>query len=620
MMRERFLSGYNDFVLPFMIGMVFILSYVMVGIIRVILQLTPEDRKKLALSLLNPKTLWKDFRDIICDCLLHVKIFKRNPRLGYMHASIAFGWFMIIVIGHIEVILFTPERLHQLYYPIFFRFFVAEAGDATLRGSLLFFLMDLFLLMILSGIAMAMFKRIRSLWLGMRRTTKPSLTDLIAMYALWAIFPLRLLAEGFTAHISGGSFLTKSVNFFFGGFFSNPDHLLPIWWAYSIALGLFLIMLPFSRYMHIPTEMFLVVLRNAGVRITHPTKGYSTAQIYSCSSCGMCLDACPMTTQKKNLPFTSVYFVRFLRRRNSRKSQAIAEKCLMCGKCEAICPVGVQSCTLKVADRSKIAYQYQHQYDYLPPVPAAPATAAAPTPAAAATPGQEKVLYYQGCMTQLTPAIARAMEKVLKTAGVDYEFLDREGGICCGRPLEVSGKLEEAKELMSRNREAILSSGATTLLLTCPICYRVFREYYDLPGIRIVHHTTYLKELLEQGRIKVNPSIEKLVYHDPCELGRGCGEYQAPRYVLAQVGQPVPAKDEGELSICCGGSVGSLTLSYEDRGHITQSALESLTVNHPDKLVTACPLCLKTFSSHSGPLPVQDLVQLVAEQLEQTEQ
>lgn len=223
-------------------------------------------------------------------------------------------------------------------------------------------------------------------------------------------------------------------------------------------------------------------------------------------------------------------------------------------------------------------------------------------------------------MTQLTPAIARAMEKVLKTAGVDYEFLDREGGICCGRPLEVSGKLEEAKELMSRNREAILSSGATTLLLTCPICYRVFREYYDLPGIRIVHHTTYLKELLEQGRIKVNPSIEKLVYHDPCELGRGCGEYQAPRYVLAQVGQPVPAKDEGELSICCGGSVGSLTLSYEDRGHITQSALESLTVNHPDKLVTACPLCLKTFSSHSGPLPVQDLVQLVAEQLEQTEQ
>ena len=41
----------------------------------------------------------KNVKDIFCDCLLHVKIWKRNKLLGYMHSSIAFGWFMLIVIS-----------------------------------------------------------------------------------------------------------------------------------------------------------------------------------------------------------------------------------------------------------------------------------------------------------------------------------------------------------------------------------------------------------------------------------------------------------------------------------------------------------------------------------------
>ena len=74
MMRERFLSGYDPFVLPFMIGMAFVLIYCIAGIIRIILQLTNNERKKFFISLVTPRTLWKNIKDIICDCLLHVKI------------------------------------------------------------------------------------------------------------------------------------------------------------------------------------------------------------------------------------------------------------------------------------------------------------------------------------------------------------------------------------------------------------------------------------------------------------------------------------------------------------------------------------------------------------------
>ena len=92
----------------------------------------------------------------------------------------------------------------------------------------------------------------------------------------------------------------------FSNFLTNTYHILPTWWAYSTLLGTFFVLLPFTRYMHIPTEAFLIVLRNAGIKVSHPRKGYSIAQIYSCSNCGMCIDACPMMGQKKNLRFATV--------------------------------------------------------------------------------------------------------------------------------------------------------------------------------------------------------------------------------------------------------------------------------------------------------------------------
>lgn len=598
-MKERFASGYNDFVLPFMLGMIFILVYLLVAIIRVIIQLPPKDRKRYLLSLINPVILVKDIKDIICDVLLHVKIWKRKPLLGYMHSSIAFGWFMIILIGHIETFLYVPERAGLLYYPIFFRFFMMETNH-TLQGALLFFLMDFFLLVILSGIALAMFKRIRSRALGMRRTTRTTLPDKIAMYALWAIFPLRLLAEGFTAGISGGSFLTKSVWLLFSNFLSNDYHILPTWWAYSIALGTFFFCLPFTRYMHIPTEIFFITLKNAGIKSWHPRKGYALAEIYSCSSCGMCIDACPMNAQKKNLKYSSVYFIRFLRRRNRRKMEEIADKCLQCGKCVAVCPVEVDSCRLKLLSRErhrdgkiKADYTYLQSVNTVEPAEKRP-----------------KVLYYAGCMSQLTPSIGKAMGSLLDKASVEWSPMDKDGGICCGRPLILSGRREEAQAMIQRNTELILASGADTLLVTCPICYKVFREEYNLPGIRVVHHSQYLNELVKSGALKVEKEDTRMVYHDPCELGRGCGIYEEPRELLSKVCELVPAGHERDESICCGGSVGSITLSHEERVHITNAAVEDLMVHHPDEIVTACPLCLKTFSPRSA-RKVRDLAEVI---------
>ena len=609
-MKERILSGYDNFVLPFMIGMVFLCIYLLIGLIRILKHIPGPDRKKLALSFINPRIIYKDCRDILCDCLLHVKIFKRKALLGYMHASIAFGWFMIIVIGHIEVALYTPQRNGLIYYPVFFRYFTME-NNHTLRGAFFFFLMDFFLLVVLSGIALAMYKRVRSIALGMRRTTKPSLADRIGLYCLWAIFPLRLLAESFTAGISGGSFLTKPMNFLFANFLSNDYHILPTWWAYSTVLGTFLLVMPFTRYMHIPTEAFLILLRNAGLKVTRPRKGFAEAEIYACSSCGICLDACPMNMQKKNLKYSSVYFIRFLRRHNTRKINEIADKCLMCGKCVALCPVGVESCAIKRAQRSTVTDGLYYDYSYLKtlsPVPANPADVSE-------TMTDKPVLYYAGCMTHLTPGISKAMKEIFRAADIPYRFLDENGGICCGRPLMLAGKEKAARELVRKNTELIRAAGCDTLVLSCPICFKVFHEEYDLQGITILHHTQYIENLIRKGKLKLNATSRSYVYHDPCELGRGAKVYEEPRRILERMGRLVKAEKEKEESICCGGSLGSLTLNYEDRIKITRGSLKALTYNHPDNIITACPLCLKTFAAQS-PVKVMDIAQAVTENLE----
>ena len=569
---------FHPFVLPFVLGMAFVLTYCVVGLLRVIGQLPKDDRKKFWRSLVTPKTAWANIRDLVGDCLFHVKIWKRNPVLGYMHTAIAFGWFMIIVIGHVMLFTLKPlegielqgiERtLPNFYYPIFFKYFAEETPIFAI-------LMDFFLLMIISGILIAVVKKIHSKIVGVKRIMHFGFADNLIRFALWTIFPFRLIAE--------------------------KTNIMAFWWFYSIDLMVFMFMLPFTRYMHIPTEALFILLRHAGLKPREPRKGYALAQIYSCPSCGLCIDACPMSVNDKNSGNTSAYFMKRLRNGDREEAQRIAETCMQCGKCVAVCPVSIESCDIKMSQREAVPYTINSDHSYLDNVEPE-------------TKGNAKVLYFAGCMTQLTPKIMRAMKKIMEAAGEKYEFLDKDGGVCCGRPMLLSGKTAEAQAMMAKNTELIKQSGAKRLVLSCPICYKVFKEEYQLEGIEILHHSQYIDELIKRGKLKVDKNDLNYVYHDPCELGRAFGVYDEPREVIENIGHLRKAKSEKELSICCGGSLGSFNLTQQERDEITTNSVNDLIFNNPDEIVTACPLCLKTFARKS-PVAVKDIAEVVADQL-----
>jgi Fe-S oxidoreductase len=293
----------------------------------------------------------------------------------------------------------------------------------------------------------------------------------------------------------------------------------------------------------------------------------------------------------------SVYFMRKLR---SQKPDAIvsANECMMCMRCVEACPVGVNSCRLKQQYRAEINTAGPEDYSYLP------------------APSEKKtdLLYFAGCMGHLTPGVPQAMVKILKASGISFRFMDEDGSICCGRPLMLAGQNEAARKLMDNNKALIEQSGAQTLVTSCPICYRIFKEEYSL-NIKILHHTEWINELLEKEIIHTLRKPLKVVYHDPCELGRGSGIYEAPRKALKQVVQLLPSSESREKALCCGGSIGSVTLDLKRRQKITRDAWNKLTENNPDLLVTACPLCQKTFSSLKGS-KVRDISQIIAEAID----
>jgi Fe-S oxidoreductase len=552
------------------------------------------------------------------ESLIHRKILKTNLRLGYMHMSLAFGWFLLILFGTIEADIFGSKHLNAPYKAIFFRFFNPDHGRMGFEAAY-GFLMDLILAFILSGLVLAVTKRFYSKVVGMKKTTRLKITDKIALTSLWLIFPSRLLAESFTSGAYGtGSFLTGSLGAWLATFLPAQQMAYPFWWLYSISLGTFFILLPITRYMHIPTELFLIFMRNSGIKTGDQAGTYSEVQTYSCSSCGICIDACQLNFSAGITNIQSAYLMKAIR--NNDDVSEIADNCLMCGRCDQKCPVGIELSPLRMIQRrggeaeNDIRNIYKGYFRSRQTIISEKAIGSSifnflPEP------DQEKadILYFAGCMTQLTPTIKNSMIKILDASGVKYSFMDEQGGVCCGRPLMLAGQDKEARELINFNSQMIWKSGAHTLVTSCPICYKVFKESYYL-DVEVLHHTQFIKRLIDEGSVKMNFLHKKVVYHSPCELGRGSGTYDEPKDVLHHVSRLEKCNFEDENSLCCGGSLANLKISSQNKKKITFDAVNELTKNNPDILATACPLCKKTFSAVTE-TRVADISEIVAEAL-----
>ncbi len=592
------MTFYAPFCIPFIVGatVMFVLLLWKWG--SWFAHLAPADRMRFVRGVPTRRTLGA-VGEVVCESLLHRRIFRVNPLLGYMHMSLAFGWFLLIAAGWIETMAYLGLRYVPLQGHVFFRYFATNLDHKPFFD----FLMDLLLLFVLSGVALAWFKRLRSRALGLRRTTRHVPGDRIALTALWCVFPARLAAESLTCALyGGGGFLTGGI----GGWLSEhaaTEWLIraegAAWWGYSTVLGVFFLALPFSRYMHIFTEIPLIFLRRYGIRPGEKESPSDRFQVDACSRCGICIDPCQLQGVLGIDDVQSVYFLRD--RRYGMLRRETADNCLMCGRCAERCPVGIDLNTLRLSSRDTMHnVPDEKRYDYLVGLDRSSGTG--------------RVGYFAGCMTLLTPRTLGAMERIFHAAGEEVWWADREGGVCCGRPLMLAGETDSARKMMRYNTELFRKHNISTLVTSCPICLRVFREDYALEGIEVLHHSQYILRLLEAGRIRVAAGDGRFAYHDPCELGRGSGIYDEPRAVIEALGTLAEAAHAREDALCCGASVANTAISDGDQVRIARSVGAELDATGADTIVTACPLCKKALVRGTA-TPVRDLSEVVAEGL-----
>ena len=596
------MTFFAPFCIPFIVGATLLFFCVALKYFSWLRQLPTSDMILIAKGIFTPRTLSAVW-EVVCESLLHRRIFRRNVVLGYMHMSLAFGWFLLIVVGWIETVSYLGTEWVPLQGHVFFKYFVPLNG---IEGHKPLFdnVMDALLLFVLSGVTLAWLKRLRSRLMGMRRTTKHIFFDRIALSALWFIFPLRLFAESITCAIyGGGGFLTGNIGTLLSQHIGT-DILMalyePMWWMYSSALGIFFVAMPFSRYMHIFTEIPLIFLRHYRLRPAAKTKSYDNFEIEACSRCGICIDPCQLQSQLGIDDVQSVYFLRD--RRYNMLQQKVAYNCLMCGRCEAVCPVGINLNTLRQNSRTTMRnIPNEGRYNYLRGIDLSQ--------------GEGRVGYFAGCMTLLTPNTMSAMQRIFEAAGEKVWWADKEGSVCCGRPLKLSGESDSAQKMIDYNKSLFEKHNITTLVTSCPICLRVFREDYDLQGIEVLHHSEYILRLLQQGRLKVGYSAEqRYTYHDPCELGRGSGIYDQPRAVIEAVGILLEPKHNRRDSLCCGSSVANTAINDAQQLTIARSVADELEATGAETIVTACPLCKKAIARGTKQ-QVSDLSEIIANSL-----
>ncbi|MCL2245529.1 MAG: (Fe-S)-binding protein [Lentimicrobiaceae bacterium] len=593
---------FNPFVIPFTVGVLLLFGICVFKWVRWVRQFDRLQRTLLRKNILSWKfipAIW----EVVFEVLFHRKVFKRSFVLGYMHTSIALGWFLLIVVGAIEASTAIAGS-HPLWVPIFFKYFGKELPH--FQGELFFnFLMDLLLCFVLSGLLLAMSKRIYSQVVGMKKATKHVLFDKFTMISLWLIFPLRLIAESVTANrYHNGGFLTQSLGELIRNIFPIVSqnafwYFETTWWLfYSLALGIFFTAMPFSRYMHILTEPFLIYFRRLGIKEDNKPTGFTKFELSACSRCGICIDNCPLFKELNITDVQSVYLLREIRYK--RLKEEIANNCLMCDRCVVDCPVGLELTKIRRQTRYKKELDTAGNYKYVDDIQPFNAIG--------------RVAYYSGCMSHLTPGIAQAMYHIFEAAGQKYWHIDAEKTICCGRPLLQQGFEQQATDLRRKNTALIRESNATMLVTSCPICYQSFKKEYKL-NIPVMHHTEYIDKCLKEKKISIEKQDLKVAYHDPCELGRGCGVYKAPRNVLKKAVKLVSLKNEKDKSLCCGFNLGNTAIEKEDQKKIRDAALQNLLRKKPDIIATACPMCKKALM-HGVDNQVKDVAEIVSENLQ----
>ena len=565
------------------------------------------------------KPVGRRVRDFVWEVLLQGKVIRQRPLPGLAHALVFWGFcaFALVTVNHFA----QGVNLGLL-----------QRG--TFPGKPYFWLATIFAAGVAIGITGLFIRRffVRPRWLG-----KVSYESGFIAFLIFLLMATYLAT--FLPHWEGSRIL---------------------WWTHTISLLIFLPLIPHTKHLHLVLSPVTVFLKRDQFSKIPPLVGdedfgldtgkditkLDALQAYSCVECGRCTEHCPANFTGKLLDPKEIAlgFRHYLNEFGpgseepligKHLAQEAAFQCTTCGACEFQCPVGVQHLPLIIGLRRGAVNTGKWEDDYgtklfLNLERNGNALGFSTNERDKFIQKQEFPIYdgtqeyllWLGCMGAYDPSgreIVASLAQVMRYLEVTFGVLKKER--CTGDPARRMGNDLAFGELAQNNLETLEKSKAKKIISICPHCVRTigtdWKEYGEAPPVE--HHSEFLARHVDKLP-RNGAGGSKIVYHDPCYLGRYRNVYDEPRAVVSAFGELVEPERTRERSFCCGAGGGLAFLGEEKGKRVSVERAEQLIATGADVVGAACPFCNTMFRDalagiSANPPKLLDIAQIAAASL-----
>ncbi len=568
----------------------------------------------------------------------------RVKHVGIFHGLIYFGF----------LILWVATDLVAIHYDTPFKVFT---GTTYIIIS---FLADIAGLMVISGIAIAYYRRYvkRPEYLNSSRPKQ----ELFMYMMLLSLVLAGYLIEGIRIAGTGmpaGEALWSPIGYLIASSFLGMDDTVmaalykALWFYHMVNTMIFIGSFGFSKFSHVlllPLQALITPPRQGAVlkpmnfedenaetfglgKLSELTMGHNL-DLLSCVECGRCSNVCPAKISGRPLdPKKIITKLRDFKNKIIKNQQndgdiweenlysfSELDSCTTCGACMEECPAHIEHVDI-------IMEAKRYKTLTLGEIPPAAADAANKikvngNPWGIAQDDRfnwadgldipvieagKKVdyLYYVGCAGSYDAANQKVVKDtcaLLKKAGVSFAVMGKTEK-CNGDPIRRFGDEYTFFEVAIENIAHMNQYDFDKVVTHCPHClHTIGKEYgkFQDGEFHTIHHTELLADLLKNGKLNPVKEVHKqFTFHDPCYLGRHHGEYNAPRSILNAIpGLSIKEMEKNkDASLCCGMGGGNMWYELEEGTDLATPRLEQIAETKTEELATACSFCLINFNS-----------------------
>lgn len=581
-------------------------------------------------------------------------LFKTRPVVGAVHAGVAWGFTLYLLVNVIDVLYGMVPGFHFL--PNHF------------LGDIYRFFVDFFSMVVLVGVVLFVIRRFvtkderlvtnepvllsESARKGVRRDS-----FIVGLFIILHV-GFRFIGASFEVAIHGADWSQPGATLLstaWAGF--SPEALvfgehLGWWMALGLILG-FMPYFPYSKHAHLfmgplnymaqverrsPATLEIMDLEDENVeqfgaaKVEHlPQKELLDA--YACIMCNRCQDGCPAYQTGKELSPSALeinkryYFNEHLKEFSEGAdsldslskwmlSEEAAWSCTTCGFCIEACPVGNepmvdilrmrQDLVLMESNFPRDAMEvFDKIENYGNPWGMSPMDREKWTEGMNVPKMREKgsaeYLYWAGCSGAYDDRgkdISRSVAKIMNEAGVDYAILGNEE-TCTGDSARRIGNEYLFQMQAMQNMENFEKYDVKKIVTQCPHCLTTLKNDYGEIGaeLEVAHHSEFIADMIKEGKISPDQSLEEdITFHDACYVGRHHGEYDAPREVLQSVmgdrANVVEMPRNKEQSFCCGAGGGNMWYEINRGKRINVERFEEAIDTGAKKVATSCNFCM----------------------------